>query len=250
MSVQRQRRGSLRDEQGYLNINKSDPASWENIEDISRACRASILDWIDEDDDVSADGAESDFYGRLEPPYVSKNKPYIALRELLFLKAVTRSTYMGEDLNRNSLLDDNERDALVSLPADNGDNRLDPGLVDLFTVYGDGRINVNTVSRTILSALPGFDEYAAETVLAYRAGSDGRLGTDDDVSFENREGFAAVEGLTELQVELLKEYCRFDSECFRIFSHASVHNAFECSVMATVKWTQDGPQVVCLERLL
>ncbi len=241
---------SLRDEQGYLNINKSDPASWENIGCISRVCRASILDWIDADDDVSADGAESDFYERLEPAYVSKNKPYIVLRELLFTKAVGRGAYMGEDLNRNSLLDDSERDGLLSLPPDNEDSRLDAGLVDVFTIYGDGRININTASGTILSALPGLDEYAAGIVLTYRAGPDGRSGTDDDVCFESAEDCAKAEGLTELQVELLRQYCNFNSKYFRVFSHASTQKGFECSLMVTVKYTEDGLRVVCFERLL
>ncbi|MHC4156036.1 MAG: hypothetical protein ACYST6_14100, partial [Planctomycetota bacterium] len=40
---------SLTDEQGYLNVNKSDPAGWENLEVISRELRAAMLDWMDPD---------------------------------------------------------------------------------------------------------------------------------------------------------------------------------------------------------
>ena len=56
----------LRDEQGYLNVNKSDSAAWENTGSISKENRACILDWIDADDDTNPDGAETDFYERSE----------------------------------------------------------------------------------------------------------------------------------------------------------------------------------------
>ena len=36
------------------------------------------------------------------------------------------------------------------------ENVTDLGLVNIFTVYGNGKININTTSKTILSALPVF----------------------------------------------------------------------------------------------
>jgi type II secretory pathway component PulK len=241
---------SLRDEQGYLNINKSDPAIWKNIDSISRECRSSILDWIDPDDDTSPDGAETDYYERLDPPYISKNSPCIALKELLFLRGVTHDIYVGEDLNRNSLLDENERDRQSQLPPDNGDNIMDLGLVDIFTVYGNGKININTTSRSILAALPGLDEDVADIILAYQSGADGQFGTADDVYFISGKDLANVEGLTELQIELLQQYCCFDSEYFRIFSYARLNTTFECCLMATVRYTESQHRVLYLERLL
>ena len=241
---------SVRDEQSYLNINNSDPAIWENMGSISSEYRAAIIDWVDADDDTSPDGAETDFYLRLEPPYVSKNKPCLALRELLFLKEVTFRVYTGEDLNRNSLLDENEKDGSLSFPPDNEDNKLDSGLVDIFTVYGDGRANINTTSKAVLSALPGLDESAADTILAYRAGPDGQPGTDDDAYMASAEDLGKVEGLTEMQIELLQQYCCFESRHFRIFSYAKVDESCECCLMATVSCEEGGLRLLCLERLL
>jgi len=240
---------SLRDEQGYLNINKSDPSSWTNIDGIGEECRASILDWIDEDDDTSPGGAETDYYERLELPYISKDSPIIALKELLFLKGLTREIYLGEDLNRNSLLDENERDGWSEVPFDNEDDRLDFGLVDIFTVYGEGKVNINTTPMTILSALPGLDDKMAEPILTYRAGSDGRLGTDDDMYFTSSEEIANVEGLSELQIELLQQYCCFDSEYFRIFSSAGLRGTFKCCLMAIVKYEDSQFKTLYTERL-
>lgn len=241
---------SLRDELSYLNINNSDPSSWENIRGLSRELRAGILDWIDQDDDTSPDGAETDFYERLEPAYVSKNADCSALKELLFLRTAGRHLYLGEDLNRNSLLDENERDGLANLPFDNGDSVLDLGLVDIFTVYGDGRININTVSKAILAALPGLDGAVADRILTHRAGPDGRFGTDDDNAITEVKDIASIEGLTELQVELLGQYCCFDSAQFRIFSYARLDSGFDCCLMGTLSCVNNQPRLLCLERLL
>ena len=54
----------------------------------------------------------------------------------------------GEDSNLNGVLDLNENDGLVSLPEDNRDGRLDPGIFEYVTVYSvqpsTGRTNVNS----------------------------------------------------------------------------------------------------------
>ncbi|MHC4743142.1 MAG: type II secretion system minor pseudopilin, partial [Planctomycetota bacterium] len=127
----------LRDELGCLSLNKSDPASWENLDCISRELQAAILDWIDKDNETTSDGAEMDFYQRIEPPYACKNSDCITLKELLFLRGLSREVYLGEDLNRDSILDENERDGRLKMPPDNEDVRLDLGFVDVFTIFGD-----------------------------------------------------------------------------------------------------------------
>lgn len=240
----------LRDELGYLNINKSDPASWENTGIISKEFRAGILDWIDTDDDTNPAGAETDFYERLDPPYVSKNGPCVALKELLFIRAITRHRYLGKGLSQKPPLDGNDKQAHLQSPFDNGDDKFNSGLVNIFTVYGDGKININTASVMILAALPGLDEEVAETILTYRAGYDGRLGTDDDMYLASTEDLVNLEGLTELQIELLGQYCCFDSEYFRILSYAGLDNGVVCCLMATIKYTENQPQVICLDRLM
>lgn len=241
---------SLRDEQGYLNLNRSDPASWVSIDCVSEECCSTILDWIDEDDDAGPDGAETDFYERLEFPYASKNAPLATLKELLFIKGITRDIYLGEDLNRNSMLDDNERDGPYQIPFDNEDNVLDLGLLDIFTTYGDGKININTARGEILSALPGLDDQAAECILAHRRGPDRQNGTEDDGLLTSTEDLVSVEGLTELQIELLGQYCCFDSEYFRVFSSAGLDSTIKCCLMATIKCTESQHQVLYIERLL
>jgi len=237
----------IKDELSYLDLNKSDSATWENSGCISRQQRASILDWTDPDSDTNPDGAETDFYEYLEPPYVCKNAPFICLKELMFVKDITYDNYLGSILNEESNREIKSFEDIQYLF--NSIITDSSSLVNLFTVYGDGKVNINTVSGEILSALPGLEQESVNTILLYRSGSDGRSGTDDDVCIENAGVILQIEGLTELQAELLQQYCCFTSDTFRVFSYSKIEN-YSCFLMATVKITDNKPQILTLERLL
>ena len=56
---------------------------------------ASVQDWIDRDDSMHVNGAESEYYQSLNPPYFAKNGPIDDLTELLFVKGVTPEIYWG-----------------------------------------------------------------------------------------------------------------------------------------------------------
>ncbi len=238
----------LRDEQGYFNVNQSDPAAWENL-GISREPVAAILDWIDEDDDTGPGGAESEFYSRLPSPYVVKNGPCSGLKELLLVKGVDRRLYSGKVSDADRGPDDGTIDFLHPLVM-GVDEVADAGLLHAFTVYGDGRINLNTAAPALLAALPGLDGQAAEAITAWRGGPDGYLGTEDDGIAAGTGDLAKIEGLTEQQAGLLAEYCSFESRTFRVFSQARSGRRLACCLMATIGSTEDGPQVLYLERLL
>ena len=239
---------SINDEQGYLNINKSDPAVWENLKCVTRPQRAAIMDWIDADSDTNPDGAETDYYERLDTPYICKNSPFIALKELLYVKAVTHSDYFGKALASGHFLDSVKNQNTKFFP-DYVENTPDMGLVNAFTVFGDGKININTAPPAILAVLPGLSSEVANTIAAYKAGPDGLAGTDDDAFIQDTNSITSLQGLTELQTELLQQYCCFNSEYFRVFSYAKSQNS-QCCLMATVKMTGNKSQVVCLERIL
>lgn len=54
----------------------------------------------------------------------------------------------------------------------------------LVTIYGTGKVNVNTVPKEVLKAM-GAPESLAEKIVRYRAGPDGEEGTKDDGFFES-----------------------------------------------------------------
>jgi len=55
----------------------------------------SILDWIDADDLTRLNGAESDYYLSLSPPYRAKNAPLDRVEELLLIRGVTPELFHG-----------------------------------------------------------------------------------------------------------------------------------------------------------
>lgn len=89
----------------------------------------SIIDWTDNDDQVTYLpfiknenlGAESIYYGQLKNPYYCKDGSLDTTEELLLVKGVTMQVY----------------------------NRIR----DYVTVYGDGRININYASQTVIESL-------------------------------------------------------------------------------------------------
>jgi len=89
--------------------------------------RDAIKDWIDADGEVTGGGAEGEYYAGLARPYAAKNAPIDCIEELLMVKGVTRELFYGT-----------------------GES---PGLVQCMTVFGDGRININTAPRPVLRAL-------------------------------------------------------------------------------------------------
>ena len=231
----------VRDELAYFNINNSDPACWENIPGISVEIRSCISDWIDEDDDTNPSGAENDYYQRLDQPYSCKNNPATKLKELCYVKNISFDMYRGQYANPGN--------EMLSLHENQSNDNSVLTLTDIFTVYGDGKVNINTASSTILSALPGLDSQTINTILNYRTGSDAKAGTDDDNYIKSAESLSGIEGLTELQIELLSQYCCFISGFFRIYSSAEVQKN-RCVLMSTIEITQNGLKIVSAERLL
>lgn len=141
----------------------------------------SLIDWMDEDEEVYDDGAESSFYESSENPYPCKNGPMDSIDELLLIRGVTPELYFG--------LPDVEP---VQLP-----------LSEYLTVHGDwlGRINPNTVyvdyDTGICEVLEAMREgWIADSEigpLAEEVDIEGILTIVNDV--EASEPFASVEDL-------------------------------------------------------
>ena len=83
-----------------------------------------------------------------QPPYQCKCDAFETVDELRLLYGADMDTLLGEDANRNGILDPNEND-------DNQNGMLDPGVLEYFTVYsrepntnsnGTARINIGSLS--------------------------------------------------------------------------------------------------------
>ena len=73
-------------------------------------------------------------------------------------------------------------DVLANLPG--LDEEIFSKIKDLITVYGNGRVNINTAKAEVLKAL-GFDNDLVRIIEEFRKGADGEELTEDDGIFEN-----------------------------------------------------------------
>lgn len=145
----------LRDENSKLNINTASREMIEKLPGMNPARAAAIMDWRDTDSEVTRRGAEEEYYSGLSFPYSPRNGPFQTLGELLMVKDITPRRLYGEDANRDGVLQTAENDRGKNDPPDNGDGKLDRGLLPFITIYsyeknvnanGEKRLNVNTAT--------------------------------------------------------------------------------------------------------
>ncbi|MDF7825560.1 type II secretion system protein GspK [Pontiellaceae bacterium B12227] len=119
-----------------------------------------LTDWIDENDLHQMDGAESDDPFYENAGYPVKNGPLDSVEELLLVKN------WGPDV-------------LYGKPADDESDEIF-GIYDILTVWGDGKVNLNTASEDLLLSYAEYDDWELESVLERRMGEDMEEGTLDD----------------------------------------------------------------------
>ena len=113
-------------------------------------------DWVDEDSSPTRDGAEDDYYKSLEPPYMARNKSVDTVDELRLVKGFVAAILDGGVLNP----EEKNKELQVSVK----------GIKELFTTYGDGKINVNAAPMEVLRTIPGIDEITAGAIIEEREG--------------------------------------------------------------------------------
>jgi len=142
----------ISDESSKINLNSATQEMLLKLPGMTAELAASIIDWRDEDSEVTPGGAESEYYLLLPDSYYCKDAPLETVMEVLLIKGTTHEILFGEDTNRNGFLDSNENDADYSDPPDNKDGHLDRGFYDYVTVYsresnlnkdGKERVNIN-----------------------------------------------------------------------------------------------------------
>jgi general secretion pathway protein K len=130
----------------------------------------SILDWIDRDENPRVQGAESDFYQGLSPPYFAKNGPIDDISELLLIKGAA-DFYAAAD---TSMAQRQVAYNPLTSRFNNTANILPPpvGLTNLFTPLSNGKININTASAEVLQIIPTVTPEAAQGIVSAREGED------------------------------------------------------------------------------
>lgn len=155
-------RYGLLDETGKININTSDKKVLsrllEKVVGLNRERALNlahcIIDWRDADSFYQHPqyGAEDSDYKNLNEPYEAKDADFEVKEELLLIRGMDQDVF---------------------------DN-----MEDFITVYGAGRVNINTAPRQVFLAL-GLNGGLIEKILSFRKGDDLIIGTFDDNVFSS-----------------------------------------------------------------
>jgi len=142
----------------------------------------SIQDWVQPGDMPRVAGAKSEYYQGFNPPYNCKEAPVDDMSELLRVKGIwdhpeiyDPKKYGGDAMSGRPAAFQRHHLGFGNAPGSVPDYQF--GLVDLFTPFSIGRININTADANVLQLIPGVDANVADAILKLRAGPDGVDGT-------------------------------------------------------------------------
>jgi DNA uptake protein ComE-like DNA-binding protein len=136
----------LVDEGSKLNLNTTNVVTLSSLPNMTMDFAENITNWS------STSGNAALNYASLG--YANKNGPFETVDELRLVYGATGELLVGEDLNRNGILDKNEKDL-------NGNGQLDPGIFEDVTIYtrepnfhadGSSLTNVNTATESDLTS--------------------------------------------------------------------------------------------------
>ena len=184
----------------------------------------SIQDWVQRGDTPRIAGAKNEYYLGLNPPYNCKEAPMDDLSELLLVKGIwdhpeiywggVATNHPGPSFQHH--LGFGNAGEAPNYPF---------GLVDLFTPFSTGKININTADATVLQLFPGVDADTAESIRKYRAGPDGVEGDADDTPFRSIDTHQLqAAGVNQEAIAQIGRLCDVHSTTFKVTVTAKIGN--------------------------
>ena len=125
----------ITDEAAKVNLNSATLEMISKLPGMTSELAASIMDWRDTDGTVTTGGAENEYYLMLPDPYECKNGPLETVEELFLVRGATRDIILGQDANRNGVLDPGETTGASSGTFTSTGVHLYQGLINYVTVY-------------------------------------------------------------------------------------------------------------------
>ncbi len=182
-------------------------------EDRAEKIALSVIDWRDENDILyNQEGGRSEraYYRSQGYRYVPPNEDFTQIDELLFVDGMDREVFKN----------------------------VEPYI----TVYGSGRININTASSTVMRSL-GLEERTVDKLMEFRSGRDKKEGTRDDEVFisvsriphhlSNRGGFSGEEE-DQFRNLINQDLLTTESDVFRVVSTSSTEVSAQKGVSVCV----------------
>lgn len=147
-----------------------------------------LLDWIDGDDLERLNGMEKDGYEEIGMDGFPLNHPFYSLEEMRMVSGMEEI----EELN--------------------------PGWRSSFTVWSNGRLDLNDATAELIAAVTGEEVSSAERLVEARAGDDGEEGTEDDLEFASVEEALAIIGVSAEKLPFVSKRVSIQDQTVRITS--------------------------------
>ena len=160
---------------------------WGLNSDEASIASDSLADWVDRDDEVRSNGAETAFYESQGVYEIPRQQGFINVDEMLLVRG------MG-------IVD-----------------RLKPDWREFFSVYGNGTIDLRTAFKETLIAVAGASETDVANYISRRDGADGIPGTEDDQRISDGEAYRLL-GLTGDRAKAMQSILTSDDDLRRITS--------------------------------
>ena len=182
----------------------------------------SILNWTAFGNNIHhLQGANSDYYHSMDPPYEAKNGPIDDVTELFFIRGITPELYWGGAYSNHTEANFQRRANRFAAPQDMP--VFNSGLVDLFTPISSGRINLNTCSAEVLEIIPpGIDPLIAEAIVGARGGEDDGTGLTGPYRSVDQVSRVPEVGQIGPIIAILRQYCDVRSRTFQVQVDATV----------------------------
>lgn len=218
------------DEAGKLNLAFASSEALEKL-GLSSEQIAALREWTDSDENGS-----NDFYLSLPQPYRCKSAPIQVLEELTLIRGFGARAYLGR------LAAPWDAQTSNGVAASPGHARA--GLVELLTVVGDGKMNLNTAPEAVLRTLP-ISEDAVRQILAYRVSPSSFSEDIASHAFRRAEDIDQLQGLSNADRAVLHGLARFKSEYFRIVAWARHRpSGLCCQLEVLVRRGDQGARVL------
>jgi general secretion pathway protein K len=162
--------------------------SWNVDDELCDRAIDGLIDWVDADDFRSLHGAERGEYEAAGRPGFPANRPLLSVREMEAVLGLDEVLASQEDWR------------------------------SLFTVWYNGKINIQYASQPLLIALAGLTPEQCRALFELRAGPDAIEGSEDDVKFESIEEAAGLIGARGRSLERLEEFFDVSGSVRRIES--------------------------------
>jgi competence ComEA-like helix-hairpin-helix protein len=165
------------DEESRLNVNYASSEELAKLDEMTPDVVAAILDWRDEDNEVTPGGAEVEYYAALKPPYQPRNGPLQTVRELLMVRGISHSLLLGKGADQETLLTPDEAEASDAVASDADVGLFEAGWAPFLTVdstvqnvnaAGEDRVDIQSADENSLTQVKGISADIAKAIVAYR----------------------------------------------------------------------------------